>query len=813
MSEAADTRLDALGQLTMTEKVGLLAGDGLWWTTPVERLGIGRLKMTDGPNGVRGDGASGTTATCFPVGVCLGATFDVDLLERIGRALASEAEAKHAHLLLGPTVNLQRHPITGRVFECYSEDPVVAAKLGTAWVRGLQAGGRVGACVKHYVGNEQEFARQTIDIRVTARALRELYLRPFEDIVAEAGPWAVMSAYNRVNGTYASSHKELLEGVLRGEWGWEGAVVSDWGAALETVANAVGGLDIEMPGPPRTRGAALLAAVEAGEVGVDVIDRRVEAVLHLLDRAGRLDDTTEPAEQTLDRPEHRGLAFEAAVSGMVLLHDNGAVLPLAAPSSIALIGPNVEPGRIQGGGSSMVFPHRRVSLPEALTEAMGGVTVITAVGAPNDRYVPRPERAWFRDPDGAPGLRCDYVNGGDPAGKVVATRNVGRPYVEFVASVPDGVDRLDHCCRYLGTLTVAVGGEHDLGLTAAGPARLFVDDALVIDNWSDRDPGDSYFSYGSAERRAVLALEAGRPHQLLLEYRRPPEVPIPGLRLGIAAVVDDDAVLAEAVRAAAAAEVAVVVVGLTEDWESEGFDRPSFALPGRQAELIEAVAAANRRTVVVVNAGSPVAMDWAESPAAVLQCWYGGQEQGPALAAVLSGSEEPGGRLPLTVPTRLEDTPAYPYYPGRGGTATYGEDLLVGYRWYEHQGIAPRYPFGHGLGYTTWEWGQPKVRGEGTDLVVQVAMTNTGARLGSQVVQVYRRWLEEVDASRPVRELVGFARVTAQPAQTAVAEVVLDARSFRRWDDGCWVVPSGEVAIEVGGSAMDVRGQVRGSLP
>jgi len=813
MSDAVPTGLDLLGQLTLTEKVALLAGDGMWWTTPLERLGIGRVKMTDGPNGVRGDGASRTTSTCFPVGVCLGATFDVDLLERIGRALATEAEAKSAHLLLGPTLNLQRHPVTGRVFECFSEDPVVAARLGTAWVRGLQAGGRVGACVKHYVANEQEFQRHTIDSQVPARALRELYLRPFEETVAEAGPWAVMSAYNRVNGVYASSQSELLEGVLRGEWAFDGAVVSDWGAALETVANAIGGLDIEMPGPPRTRGAALLDAVESGEVGVDVIDRRVQAVLGLLDRAGRLGDTTEPPERTLDDPAHRELAFEAAVSGMVLLHDDGGLLPLEAPSSVALIGPNVDPGRIQGGGSSIVFPHRTVPLPDALAAALDGVPVTTAVGAHNDRYVPLPDRAWFHDPDGAPGLRCDYVNGGDPAGEVVATRTVGRPYLEFVAAVPDGVDRFDHCCCYLGTITVAAGGEHDLGLTAAGPARVFVDGALVIDNWSDPAPGDSYFSFGSAERRAVLTFEPDRPYEVLLEYHRPPEVAVPGLRLGVGAAPDGEAVMAEAVEAATAAEVAVVVVGLTEDWESEGFDRPSFALPGRQAELIETVAKANPRTVVAVNAGSPVEMDWAGAPAAVLQCWYAGQEQGSALAAVLTGAAEPGGRLPLTIPKRLEDTPAYPHYPGRDGKAVYGEDLLVGYRWYEHADIAPRYPFGHGLGYTTWEWSPPTVRGEGTDLVVTVALTNTGARHGSQVVQVYRRWLEEEDGTRPVRELAGFARVTAEPAETVVAEVMLDERAFRRWDGGRWVVPSGEVAIEVGASALDVQGRVRGSMP
>jgi beta-glucosidase len=840
MSDQPDP-VEALAErLTLPEKVDLLAGAGMWWTTPVERLGIGRLKMTDGPTGARGDGTSHTTSTCFPVGVCLGATFDTDLLERIGRALSAEAQAKGAQLLLGPTVNLQRHPIGGRVFECYSEDPVVSARLGAAWVNGVQAEGRVGACVKHFVCNDQEFERHTIDVVVSERALRELYLRPFEEIVATAAPWSVMSAYNRVNGVYASSHTELLEGVLGGEWGWDGAVVSDWGAALQTVANALGGLDIEMPGPPRTRGAALLEAVAAGDVPEEVIERRARSVLRLLGRAGRLGDTGEPAEESLDRPEHRELAFEAAVTGIVMLHDRGGVLPLGRPTSLALIGPNAEPGRIQGGGSSIVFPHHQVPLPTALAEALPGVVLTQVLGAVNDRYVALPDRSWFHQPGGSPGLRCEYVNGGDPAGPVVASRAAGRPLLAFVASVPDGVDRFDHCCVFRGTLTlpagtlpigalstgalrrggalsaggdVPEGGDVDFGLTAAGPARILLDGELVVDNWTAPERGDTFFSHGSRERTARVALQEGRPYQLMVEYRRPPEVPIPGLRVGIAPVVDLDALLEEAIAAASAAEVAVVVVGLTDDWESEGFDRPMFAMPGRQEELVRRVAAANPRTVVVLNAGSPVALDWADEVGALLQCWYAGQEHGPALAAVLSGAAEPGGRLPLTVPRRLEDTPAFAHYPGRGGRAVYGEDLLVGYRWYQRQGIEPRYPFGHGRGYTTWAWGQPSVEGQGTELTVEVELTNTGARQGTEVVQVYRRWLDEEDAGRPVRELVGFARVRAHPAETVAAQVRVDGHAFRRWQDGGWIVPSGRFALEVGASVDDIHGEVLGDLP
>jgi beta-glucosidase len=346
-----------------------------------------------------------------------------------------------------------------------------------------------------------------------------------------------------------------------------------------------------------------------------------------------------------------------------------------------------------------------------------------------------------------------------------------------------------------------------MGLTAAGPARVAVDGEVVLDVWSEREPGQSFFSHGSAEQTAVVELDGGA-HELTAEYHRPGRSLVGGLRVGVAPVIDEDALLAEAVEVAATADAAIVVVGLTPDWEAEGFDRESFDLPGRQDEMVRRVAAVNPRTVVVVNAGSPVAMPWLDDVAAVLQAWYAGQEQGPALAEVLFGREEPGGRLPLTIPRRIEDSPAFAHYPGDGGRVVYGEDLLVGYRGYQRSGTEPLFPFGHGCGYTTWRWGPVSVTGRGADVSVVLELANTGPRAGSEVVQVYRRWVDEPDPTRPVRELVGFARVRADAGESVEARIDLDERAFRRWEGEGWRVPTGEVVLEVGASLSDLRGEV-----
>jgi beta-glucosidase len=361
---------ELLSAMTLEEKVSMVAGSGMWHSTPVERLGIPALKMTDGPNGARGDNVSGATSACFPVGSALASTWNVDLIEEVGKALGQEAKTKGAQVLLGPTINIHRTPLGGRNFECYSEDPYLTSRLAVHFTQGVQSE-KVSACLKHFVCNDSEFERHTISSEVEERPLREIYLAPFEAGVKEAGALSVMSSYNKVNGTYAASHKDLLTGVLKDEWGFEGFVVSDWGGSLETIGNANGGLDMEMPGPARIMGKKLVAAIKAGEVDEATIDDKVRRILRVLIWSGKMDAPEEPAEESVDRSEHRSLARQAASEAMVLLK-NEDVLPLVASKikKLAVIGPNAKKGQIQGGGSSGVTPHYQSHPLDALQSAL-----------------------------------------------------------------------------------------------------------------------------------------------------------------------------------------------------------------------------------------------------------------------------------------------------------------------------------------------------------------------------------------------------------------------------------------------------------
>lgn len=817
---ASDADLDdLLAQLTLEEKASLTAGADAWRTVAVERLGIGALKVTDGPNGARGDGVSGATAACFPVGVAMGATWDTDLVERVGAALADEARSKGARVLLGPTVNIQRTPLGGRNFECYSEDPYLTGRIASAFIGGLQAGG-VGASLKHFVANDSEHQRMTISSEVDERTLREIYLRPFEMAVALADPWTIMSSYNRINGTFASEHRWLLTTVLRDEWGWPGMVVSDWHAVHETARTAVSGLDLEMPGPAAHLGPHLAAAVAAGEVDEAELDASVRRILRLLDRTERLHEPGGHApprapEQSDDRPEHRTLAREVAATAMVLLRNEGSLLPLApaSGSTVAVIGPNAEVVQFQGGGSAQVKPHHVVHPLAALRDRLepAGVEVVHEPGCLAFRFIPVTTSAtWAPDDHGGdPGrpVLLQYFASVDLSGDPVDTRWVRNIGGAFFGRKIDGLDPLRFSCRYQATFEPTESGPHRFGISGVGLTRVLIDDDEVCDNWTAPTLGRSMFGWGTEEVVGDADLEAGRRYRVTVEYAHDAahQVEATAVRLGILGPTRD--LLGPAIEAARAADVAIVIVGATPDCESEGFDRTDMALVGGQDELVRAVAAANPATVVVMNTGSPYAMPWLDDVAAVLQVWFGGQEMGDALADVLLGDREPGGRLPHTIPKRLEDVPGWLTYPGEGGRVRYGEGVFVGYRGFDELDRDPLFAFGHGLGYTTFAFDDVEVR-SATDGSARVAVTvaNTGERAGSTVAQVY---IDErrPQVRRPPRELKGFARVRLEPGARERVEIDLDDRAFSHVDPetGRWRSDPGEFEVSVGASSRDLR--------
>ncbi|MBN6034513.1 glycoside hydrolase family 3 C-terminal domain-containing protein [Amycolatopsis sp. 195334CR] len=781
-------------KLDLDTKAALLSGQDVWTLPPVAGIGLASLVMSDGPVGVRGvHWTADDPAVTLPSPTALAATWDPALAERAGGLLAQEARRKDVHVLLAPTVNLHRTPVGGRHFECYSEDPLLTGTIGAGFVRGVQSGG-VACAVKHFVANDSETDRFTVDVRADERTLRELYLAPFEQIVAEARPWAVMAAYNSVNGALMTENSLLCNGVLRGEWGFDGIVVSDWLAARHTTRGANGGLDVAMPGPKTVFGKRLAQAVHAGEVEESTVDTMVARVLLLASRVGALDGFPQPvAPSSVDGP---AVAREVAHRSFVLLRNENSLLPLRKPRRIAVLGQAATEARILGGGSATVFPSSVVSPLEGLrTGAPDGVEITHAVGA-DPRTTLRPALDGF--------LLEAVVR--DDEQRELGRYPLGEGSVDWIGELPRGLSasRIG-TVAITGTFVPSVSGTHLLSFTGSGDLRFTVGERVLFDGRHLPDGEDLVTAIMSTkEARFELDFTAGDAVEVELVYQ-PPALPEEdegfawiSFGLGHAAPgASKDELLDEAAALAADAEVAVVVVATTPEVETEGVDRTSLELPGRQDELVARVAAVNPNTVVVVNAGSPVEMPWTADVGAVLLTWFPGQAGGSALADVLFGDEEPGGRLPTTWPARMADSPVLRVRP-EDGVLPYEEGVFVGYRAWERSGGTPAYWFGHGLGYTTWSYDSAAVEPGG----VRVGVTNSGDRPGREVVQVY---LGSSDVDRPARWLAGFAVVTAGPGESAEVVVPLPERAFRTWTPDGWEVRPGEYSVEIGHALDDIR--------
>jgi beta-glucosidase len=794
---------DALARLSLEEKVSLLSGQDMWSLPAIGAIGLASIVMSDGPVGVRGTRWSADEpSVALPSPTALAATWDPALAMAAGHLLGQEARRKGVHVLLAPTVNLHRSPLGGRHFEAYSEDPLLTAAIGTWYVRGVQDQG-VAATVKHYVANDFETERFTASAEVSERALRETYLAPFEAIVRDAGAWAVMSAYNAVNGVAMTTNGALQLGVLSDEWGFDGVVVSDWMAAHDTTGTANGGLDVVMPARGSPWGSRLVAAVREGAVRPEVIDGHVSRVLRLAARVGALAGAAEavPPERRPAPVDGRALARELAVRSFVLAANRDGALPLRPPSlgRIALIGALAKHARVLGGGSATVFPAHVTSPLEGLSAALPKeVTLSYAVGTdPRAHLASAAGPAWtglkavFRDASGAALHATSLATGSGrwmelPAGVEAAA----------LASV-----------EISGRLTAAAGGIHRLAVRGTGSFTLTAGGSALFDGDVRPDSTDlSRLFLAPPERMLPLPLEAGAGVDVtLVQHLAPGEGgALLSMSLGYGEPAGTDAeLLAEAEELAAASDVAIVVVGTTDEVESEGFDRTDLALPGHQDELVRRVAAVAKRTIVVVSAGSPVELPWAEDVDAVLLTWFAGQEAGGALADVLLGTSEPGGRLPTTWPVVAADCPVLNTTPD-DGVLSYAEGIFIGYRAWERAGVPPRYPFGHGSGYTSWDYQRITV----DDRTVSVTVRNTGGRAGREVVQVYVAPAggangEPADG-RPARWLAGFAIAEAAPGQTATVAIGLPARTFQVWAGG-WRTITGEYLVEAAHSIADRR--------
>jgi beta-glucosidase len=789
--------LDALvAQLDLGQKLRLVAGRGMFSMAGLPEIGLRPMVLSDGPSGVRGEHwDERDPSVSLPSGTALAATWDPELIGRLGALVAAEAGRKGVDVVLGPTINLHRSPLGGRHFECLSEDPVLTAAIATAYVRGVQDHG-VGACPKHYVANDAETERFTVDVRVDEATLHELYLLPFEATVA-AGAWMVMAAYNAVDGT-TMTESPLLDEPLKGSWGFDGVVVSDW-TAVRSTEGAARGTDLAMPGPSKVWGEPLRQAVLDGRVPEAAIDDKVRRILRLAARVGALDDRPRSAPVPAPAPvlsdaEAADLGREAAAQAMVLVRNDG-ILPLdrTGDARLALLGPGASEPRIQGGGSATVLPTAIVTPLQALTGVLGDVAVAHTPGVRLREGLSPVPLDLVTDPEtGEPGLHVRYLDGD---GTVVAEENRRTGRLVWMGGEALAASTV---VEVHGRLTADVAGEWQLGMAGVGPMTLAIDGEEAVSDRLTADADDpAAFLTDPPWRTVTRRLAAGDVVDVVVRHQHRPGTQMLSLVVGAERPQrSEDEEMAAAVALAAGSDVAVVVVGTTDKIESEGVDRTTLRLPGRQDELVAAVARANPRTVVVVNAGSPVEMPWREDVAAVLLMWFPGQEGGAALADVLLGEVEPGGRLPTTWPRTMADVPVLSTTPV-DGTLTYAEGTEVGYRAWLAGNVEPAWWFGHGLGYTTWAYDAvvaPDRVTPGDDLGVTVRVRNTGDRSGSEVVQAY------LSSSGEPPRLAAFIRVTAAPGDQVDVELTLPTRAFQRWEGGDWRPRPGPFTLHVGPS-------------
>jgi len=797
-----------ISNLSLEQKVSLLSGFDNWHTPDIKKYGIPKIKMSDGPNGVRGDSSTKQSSACFPSPILLGATWNEKLIKKIGSATGEEALFKDVDVLLAPTINLHRHPLGGRHFECYSEDPILTSKIACAYVSGVQSKG-VAACLKHFAGNDTEYERHLVSSNIDEKTLRELYLYPFEMGIKKAKAKVVMSAYNKVNNIYCSSHDELINKILKKEWKFDGYVVSDWGAALETVENANGGLDLEMPGPAKTWGKNLVDAVKAGLVEEKKIDEKVKRILTVAKFTDRF-NRKRISERSIDKKSHRKLIKKTAIEGMVLLK-NEDVLPLDRNkiSNIALIGPNVKDSQIIGGGSAGLNPHYEIHPLEGVSNFLKDekVKIHYAKGCHVDKYLPAFEKdICYVQGKKEKGFEVEFFRGknfdGEPIERKVLNGNRFWALQGFAREFLDEKERPELSVKFSTTYKPSISGEFEFEVFSIGLSRIKINGKELVDNWSSQKKGEAFFGFACAPKRNKIKLTKGKEYLVEVEYEF--EGRFPAIQFGCRPP-DPKNLLEEAVKIAKQSDAVVLVVGTNSDWETEGNDRKSLSLPSDQDVLIKKVLAANKNSVLVLNTGSPVSMPWIKSCPAILQTWFPGQEFGNALAEILFGKESPSGKLPTTYPKKLSDTPAYSCYPGKNLQMDYKEKLLVGYKWYEKKKIEPLFPFGHGLSYSKFELKKVSLLKKKHEIKIKVKLKNIGNFSTFETVQCYLE-RKAVKADTPKKKLVDFKKLKVTKDKSKKLTLKVSKRDLSEWDvkKSKWEIARGDYVIHVGTSVRDI---------
>lgn len=777
-------------KLTLEEKISMLAGTG-FDTVPIPRLGIPALKMTDGPVGIRM-----AKATSFPSGMAMAATFNRELISKVSGAIAQEAKANNFNVLLGPAVNINRVPQAGRNFETFGEDPYLSGQIAVAYIKGMQEENVIPS-VKHYAANNQEEFRHTVDVKADERTLHEIYFPAFKAAVQESNVWTVMASYNKLNGFYASENDYLLNEVLKKQWGFQGLVMSDWGAVHSTVPTIKNGLDLEMPTNIHLNQEMVKKALADKEITESEIDGMIRRLLRVMFVSGVMDGKHKQ-NGSLDTPEHRQTSRQAAAESLVLLKNENKLLPIDTNKtrSIAVIGPNADKARIGGGGSAQVTPFYSVSPLEGIKNLVGDkakVEFSPGVVALEDT-TPIPTEN-LRTPDmKSNGLSGDYFANMEFSGKPAFTRIDKQLDFHWATNSPAENYPADlFSNRWTGYLVADKSGKYSISLSSNDGGRLYLDDKLIVDVWGD---------HATLTGATVVELKAGEPRKIRVDHyeSRGNADLVLGWRF-----LEGDEILQKAVQTAKNSDVAIIFTGLSDASEAESRDRLDLNLPSQQVELIEAVTKANPKTIVVNTTGAPVLMDkWIGNVPSLLQAFYYGQEGGNAIADVLFGKISPSGKLPMTFLKRWEDSPAYGRYPGTEKSVSYDEGILVGYRWFDTKNIEPQFPFGHGLSYTDFKYSNLKLN-KGKNLTVTFTIENSGNFDGAETAQIY---IEDIKSSlpRPAKELKGFQKVFLKAGERKTISIQLKPDAFAFYDpQKGWIAEMGDFKILVGSSSRDFR--------
>jgi len=782
---------DLVSKMTLEEKLDYIGGYNYFYIRGISRLGLPEIKMTDGPVGTRNDGRT----TAYPATVLAAASWDVDLATQFGEALGKDSRARGVHILLAPGVNITRSPMAGRSFEYLGEDPFLAGKLAVGYIKGVQSQ-NVVATVKHFAANNQEWDRNHVSSDMDERTLQEIYLTAFKTAVLDGKVGAVMNSYNLVNGIHATQHNHLNNEILKRDWKFDGILMSDWVATYDGLAAAKGGLDLEMPSAAFMSKETLLPAIKNGSLSEKVIDDKVSRILRIIFRFGFYDKPQLDSSIPLDNPQNAKVALDIARGGIVLLKNEGNILPLNKAQTVAVVGPNAS-RYVSGGGSSYTDPFHSVSLLKGLQD-QAGPTKINFVPSGFPVIEDHAATTVFYTEAGSKttGVKATFFNNKNLEGNPVATeiyKSIDQTWPAEPGVKGIGADNFS--VRFTGVIRPEKSGVYKLGVKGDDGFRLFVDGKKTIEQWHDQAPTSKF---------ATMPLEAGKEYAITLEYYENAG----GAQIAFA-YYPDAVDFTDAVKAVAAADVAVVAVGFNNTNEGEGSDR-NFELPEYQEALILAVAKANPNTVVVLNAGGNVAtQNWLSSVKGFVHAWFPGQEGGTAVAEILLGKVNPSGKLPVSFEKKWEDNPAFGnYYDDDENMAVaYKEGLNVGYRYYDKSAIKPLYPFGFGLSYTTFEYSALKIRNDGKNNVsVTFTIKNTGNFDGAEIAQVYVRQ-QQTKVERPDKELKGFTKVFLKKGESKTVKVSLNTDSFSyfKTEKNAFGYDAGDFDIIVGASSAEVK--------